>query len=191
MIGSSAPPPNPPQSRKEGAKIFSQAFELYKKKDMSGAARLFEDYLRLEPTDVSALNNLGLVRTELSDFGMAIDSFKRALAIAPAHADAHSNLGIAYGKAGRSHESQAAYAAALQANPAHANAAGNLALALTAEEPPRWQEAVVVLEALEAAVLAQEPGAQEIARVQATLAEFQERARRAGVDLSHKPPSKY
>ena len=146
--------PQPNRNRKESAKIFAEAFELYSKQDMSAAAKRFEDYLRLEPKDVSALNNLGLVHTELSDFDAAIGSFKRALAIDTAHADAHSNLGIAYGKAGRAHESRAAYAAALRANPRHANAAGNLALELTKAEPPRWQEAVAVLEA----VLGQEEG---------------------------------
>ena len=174
-------PKLPNRNRKESAKIFAQAFELYTKQDMSAAAERFEDYLRLEPKDVSALNNKGLVHTELSDFDAAIGSFTRALAIDAAHADAHSNLGIAYGKAGRAHESRAAYAAALRANPAHANAAGNLALELTKAEPPRWQEAVAVLEA----VLGQEAGAQDIlAPTRQILAMVRERAQRAGVHLS-------
>ena len=84
--------PQPNRNRKESAKIFAQAFELYSKQDMSGAAKRFEDYLRLEPRDVSAYNNLGLVHTELGDFDAAIGSFERALAIDAAHADAHSNL---------------------------------------------------------------------------------------------------
>eukprot|EP00964_Phaeocystis_antarctica_P127483 scaffold91144_cov67-Phaeocystis_antarctica.AAC.7 len=188
MSSSSEPrqkPPHTPKSqpnrnRKDSAKIFAEAFELYSKRDMSAAAKRFEDYLRLEPKDVSALNNLGLVHTELSDFDAAIGSFKRVLAIDAAHADAHSNLGIAYGKAGRAHESRAAYAAALRANPAHANAAGNLALELTKDEPPRWQEAVAVLEA----VLGQEAGAQDLAPTRQILATVQEKAKRAGVDLS-------
>jgi len=173
--------PQPNRNRKESAKIFAEAFELYSKQDMSAAAKRFEDYLRLEPKDVSALNNLGLVHTELSDFDAAIGSFKRALAIDTAHADAHSNLGIAYGKAGRAHESRAAYAAALRANPRHANAAGNLALELSKAEPPRWQEAVAVLEA----VLGQEEaGAQDLAPTRQILATVQERAQHAGVDLN-------
>ena len=174
------PKPQPNRNRKDSATIFAEAFELYSKRDMSAAAKRFEDYLRLEPKDVSALNNLGLVHTELSDFDAAIVSFKRVLAIDAAHADAHSNLGIAYGKAGRAHESRAAYAAALRANPAHANAAGNLALELTKDEPPRWQEAVAVLEA----VLGQEAGAQDLAPTRQILATVQEKAKRAGVDLS-------
>ena len=174
------PKPQPNRNRKESAKIFAQAFELYSKQDMSAAAKRFEDYLRLEPKDVSALNNKGLVHTELNDFDAAINSFTRALAIDAAHADAHSNLGIAYGKAGRAHESRAAYAAALRANPAHANAAGNLALELTKAEPPRWQEAVAVLEA----VLGQEAGAQDIlAPTRQILAMVRERAQRAGVHV--------
>ena len=65
-------PKLPNRNRKESAKIFAQAFELYTKQDMSAAAERFEDYLRLEPKDVSALNNKGLVHTELSDFDAAI-----------------------------------------------------------------------------------------------------------------------
>ena len=172
--------PKPQSNRKDSAKIFAEAFELYSKRDMSAAAKRFEDYLRLEPKDVSALNNLGLVHTELSDFDAASNRFTRALAIDTAHADAHSNLGIAYGKAGRAHESRAAYAAALRANPAHANAAGNLALELTKDEPPSWHEAVAVLEA----VLGQEAGAQDLAPTRQILATVQEKAKRAGVDLS-------
>ena len=172
-------PAQPNRNRKETAKIFAQAFELYSKQDMSGAAKRFEDYLRLEPRDVSAYNNLGLVHTELGDFDAAIGSFERALAIDAAHADAHSNLGIAYGKAGRAHESRAAYAAALRANPAHANAAGNLALELTTAEPPRWQEAVAVLEA----VLEHKDGSQDLAPTRHMLAAVRERAQRAGVHL--------
>ena len=175
------PKPQPNRKdRKESAKIFAQAFELYGKKDMSGAARLFEDYLRLEPTDMSALNNLGLVHTELRDFDAAIGSFKRVIALDPQHADAHSNLGIAYSKGGRRFESKEAYAAALRANPTHTNAAGNLALVLTAEQPPRWKEAVAVLEA----VLGQKAGAQDLASTRQMLAMVHERARRAGVDLT-------
>ena len=171
----SIPQPQPNRNRKESAKIFAQAFELYSKQDMSGAAKRFEDYLRLEPRDVSAYNNLGLVHTELGDFDAAIGSFERALAIDAAHADTHSNLGITYGKAGRAHESRAAYAAALRANPAHANAAGNLALELTRAEPPRWQEAVAVLEA----VLEQGGGTQDLAPTRQMLAAVRERAQRA------------
>ena len=171
--------PQPNRNRKESAKIFAQAFELYSKKDMSGAAKRFEDYLRLEPRDVSAYNNLVLVHTELGDFDAAIGSFERALAIDAAHADAHSNIGIAYGKAGRAHESRAAYAAALRANPAHANAARNLALELTTAEPPRWQEAVAVLEA----VLEQEDGSQDLAPTRQMLAAVRERAQSAVVHL--------
>ena len=186
-LSSSSEPPHagikgakPQPNRKETAKIFAEAFELYAKKDMGGAAKRFEDYLRLEPKDVNALNNLGLVHTELSDFDAAIGSFKQALAVDAAHADAHSNLGLAYGKAGRAHESREAYAAALRANPAHTNAAGNLALTLTDDESPRWQEAVAVLEA----VLGQGAGTQDLEPTRQILVTVQERAKRAGVDLS-------
>ena len=86
-----APPAPRPQKpdRREGAKIFGEAFQLYQQKDMSGAAKRFEDYLRLEPRDVSALNNLGLVHTELAATEEAVKSFKRVLAINPGHADAY------------------------------------------------------------------------------------------------------
>ena len=46
-------------SRQATAAVFADAFALYQKQDMRGAADRFKEYLRLEPTDVSALNNLG------------------------------------------------------------------------------------------------------------------------------------
>ncbi len=50
---------------------------------------------------------------------------------------------------------------------------------LTTAEPPRWQEAVAVLEA----ALEQEGGTQDLAPTRQMLAAVRERAQRAGVHL--------
>ena len=133
----------PPRDYKE---VFAEAYQLYLNKDMAGSAAAFKEYLKIQPTDNSARNNLGLALTEVGELDEAIETFQQVVRKEPRHADAFSNLGIAFGKAGRAEESMEAYRKALAANPAHVNAANNLALALQTEE--RFDEAAAVLSSI-------------------------------------------
>jgi len=164
-----------------GVDIFHQAFKLYQSKDMAAAADAFRRYLKIQPKDGSALNNLGLALVELGEMDEAIDTFKKIVASDPMHADAYSNLGIAYQRAKRNEESIDAYKQALRAQPNHVNAANNVALMLLHAEPPRFQESIDTL----MGVLEQEfqgnHGGQDYDRTRAMVMQVQARAQEAGV----------
>ena len=132
MTGSSPSQPAAPAAtaakKQPSTEIFAEAFELYQKQEWKAAASSFRKYLRLQPTDTSALNNLGLSLTYSGDLDEAIKTLNKIGVDAPNHADAMSNLGIAYNKNRQAEEAIQAYRKALLANPAHVNAGNNLAL---------------------------------------------------------------
>ena len=148
----SAPQPPKPKIRASNANLFAEAYAFYLNKDMQSAAARFQEYLLLEPSDVNALNNLGLAQTSLGEHAAAIETFKRAIGRRGGHADAYNNLGIVLGSEKRLDESVDAYQSAIRIDPANLNARTNLAAALTSTEtwagsPPlsRFQEAADVL----------------------------------------------
>lgn len=64
-----------------------RGFRALQRKDMSTAAREFEDVLRRSPKDVNALVGLGFVRLDRKEFAEALVLFDKARALAPSRAD--------------------------------------------------------------------------------------------------------
>ncbi|MCU1326952.1 MAG: hypothetical protein JWN34_2322 [Bryobacterales bacterium] len=62
------------------------------------AERGFQAVLKLEPRNVGALGNLGVVYSRMNRFGQAIDAYQRALRLAPDDPGLTLNLGLAYVK---------------------------------------------------------------------------------------------
>ena len=98
---------------------------------------LFHDVLneiagmqKIFPNSVLLYNISGSVHTELSQFDLAIDNYKKALVIKPDYADAFCNIGIVQKKIGELDDSILSYRKAIKINPLHAVAHYNLGDAL-------------------------------------------------------------
>lgn len=79
-------------------KIITQANEAYMSKDFEGSAKLYQDALRAEPKNVTALIGLGLARQRDNKHDEAEVSLQKALAYDPANEPAAFALGVTYFK---------------------------------------------------------------------------------------------
>ena len=97
------------------------------KRDMPAEARsAFEKSLAINPFNIDALNNLGLLHLGSGRHSEAEACFKRALALAPDFARAHFNLGLLYSEKKSDISAAGQYRKAVQADPAFAGAWRNL-----------------------------------------------------------------
>ena len=69
--------------------------------DLAGAAANYRQALAIDPDDLSSLNNLGNVLSEMGAYDDAIAAFERAITLAPADLNIYRNLAEALGKAER------------------------------------------------------------------------------------------
>ena len=79
-------------------KLISQANETYMNKDFESAARLYQDALRAEPKNVTALIGLGITRQRENKHADAEVSLQKALAYDPTNEPASFALGVTYFK---------------------------------------------------------------------------------------------
>ena len=79
-------------------KLISQANETYMNKDFENAARLYQDALRAEPKNVTALIGLGITRQRENKHADAEVSLQKALAYDPTNEPAAFALGVTYFK---------------------------------------------------------------------------------------------
>ncbi len=79
-------------------KLISQANETYMNKDFESAAKLYQDALRAEPKNVTALIGLGITRQRENKHADAEVSLQKALAYDPTNEPASFALGVTYFK---------------------------------------------------------------------------------------------
>lgn len=79
-------------------KLISQANEAYMNKDFENAAKLYQDSLRAEPKNVTALIGLGITRQRENKHADAEVSLQKALAYDPTNEPASFALGVTYFK---------------------------------------------------------------------------------------------
>ncbi|OYW73503.1 MAG: hypothetical protein B7Z37_21245 [Verrucomicrobia bacterium 12-59-8] len=79
-------------------KLISQANESYMNKDFESAARLYQDALRAEPKNITALIGLGITRQRENKHADAEVSLQKALAYDPTNEPAAFALGVTYFK---------------------------------------------------------------------------------------------
>ena len=82
--------------------------------------------IRLDPTSVEALVNLGVAQRDIGDLGAAELSYRKALELAPNDAIARNNLGNVLSADRRHDEAQEQYRRAIDLNPSYAEAKANL-----------------------------------------------------------------
>jgi tetratricopeptide (TPR) repeat protein len=78
--------------------LISEANEAYMNKDFEGSAKLYQDALRTEPKNVSALIGLGMARQRDNKHAEAEVSLQKALAYDPVNEPAAFALGVTYFK---------------------------------------------------------------------------------------------
>ena len=79
-------------------KLISQANESYMNKEFEGAAKSYQDALRAEPKNVTALIGLGITRQRENKHADAEVSLQKALAYDPTNEPAAFALGVTYFK---------------------------------------------------------------------------------------------
>ncbi|OYW70502.1 MAG: hypothetical protein B7Z37_30525 [Verrucomicrobia bacterium 12-59-8] len=79
-------------------KLINQANETYMSKDFESAAKFYQDALRAEPKNVTALIGLGITRQRENKHADAEVSLQKALAYEPTNEPASFALGVTYFK---------------------------------------------------------------------------------------------
>ncbi|MCD8501423.1 MAG: tetratricopeptide repeat protein [Bacillaceae bacterium] len=64
--------------------------------DYDSASQNFKKVLELNPTDLSAMYQLGITYAQLEEVNQAIPLFNKVIEMEQGHADAYYNLGVAY-----------------------------------------------------------------------------------------------
>lgn len=80
------------------AEVFQKASAALQTQNYSEAETGFRAVLKLEPRNIGALGNLGVVYSRTSRYQQAIDVYKSALKFAPGDKGLLTNLGLAYVK---------------------------------------------------------------------------------------------
>lgn len=77
-------------------KLYAQAIEKQKEGDLEEARYLYRKILKINPQNIQALNNLGVIHMKNKDYKKAIMRFNDAIAIKSDYTDAHYNLACLY-----------------------------------------------------------------------------------------------
>lgn len=128
------------KDRRAGAKhgvqvdqIFAVALQHHQAGRLADAEKIYTEILRVDPNNVSCLNNLSLLASRLGRVDEAVALLKRACALAGATAEAHMNLGNLLQAQGQIGEAVACYEKSLRIRPNSASVQLNLGNALRAQ----------------------------------------------------------
>jgi Tfp pilus assembly protein PilF len=111
----------------EAARLFAIGVAAHRSGDLAAARSAYGRVLVLSPTDVDALNNLGVLLLTLREFDQAEQVLRRAVSLGQTNAGAWNNLGTVLRERGRSAEAIAAFQRALAIDPRHDGAKVSLA----------------------------------------------------------------
>jgi tetratricopeptide (TPR) repeat protein len=104
------------------------------------SVRLFSHAVRVNPDNLTAHRNLGLVLSYQGDLERALAHFKQALRIDPTAARSYNDIGTVFLLKGRHAESMEYFASALRYQPDYPKAHHNLGLALMSQK--KYREAI-------------------------------------------------
>jgi len=112
--------------------LVHAADQRYDHGDFSGAVKLYEKALKLDPNDSEAWNNKGVSLAHMGRHDEAIECYEKAQALRPGNWKAWYNLGVAYHRTGRLREALGCYDRSIELRPDHFSAMDNKAVALRA-----------------------------------------------------------
>jgi len=107
---------------------FKLAIENHLKKKFKLAEAIYIDILKIEPTHVNALNNLGELYRVIGKFKNAKNCYQQAIKINPNFAGAYNNLGLIYLRSKEKFKAKDLFNKAIELDPNLANANYNLGI---------------------------------------------------------------
>lgn len=108
--------------------IFKQAIKHHKNKSFAKAKNFYKKALNIDPLNIDAHNNLGIVLKELGKINEAIKSFKEVLKINSKNIYGHYNLGLAYKKIFNHKNAILSFSQVIKIDPNHYSAFNNLGI---------------------------------------------------------------
>jgi len=115
-------------SRLEANEIFKLAIKYHKNKSFNKAQNFYKKALSINPLNIDAHNNLGIVLKELGKINEAIKSFKEVIKINSKHIYGHYNLGLAYKEILDHKNAILSFSQVIKINPNHYSALNNLGI---------------------------------------------------------------
>jgi len=114
--------PAPALASDESELTFHRGVAAFGDGDLERAQQRFEEVIREEPENASALHYLGLVAIQNRDLPTAIEYLRRVVALVPDDSAARIDLGAQLLKTQQNEEALAQFDAVLESNPDHAMA---------------------------------------------------------------------
>lgn len=111
----------------EAARLFAAGVAAHRAGDLPAARSAYERVLALQPNDVDALNNMGVLLAASRELDRAEALLRRAVRVAPRHVGAWNNLGTVLAQRGQPADAIAAFEQALSLDPQHQGARVSLA----------------------------------------------------------------
>lgn len=130
---------SPEDIKREAVSLFKTGVAYQKSSLHSKAIEAYQKAIRLDPSNVSAYNNLAILHKQQGNFAKAIETYQLALAQDPTYSDTRSNLGAAYLTAGRPEDAARELSVVLMEDPK--NVAARVNLGLTFKRLGRNEEA--------------------------------------------------
>ena len=97
--------------------LYAQALKKHQEGNLDEAKKLYKQVIKIDPNNVQALNNLGVVYMKKKVYKWAIIRLNDALKIKPDYADAHYNLACVYAKTNDTESSLLRLKDAIDLNP--------------------------------------------------------------------------
>ena len=114
-------------------KILSDADKQFQRSEYLNASKLYEEALKISPTDLTAQYNLGVAKFRLNEIEGATEAFKKALGLSKDRsmsAKIFYNSGVAFLKSANYPEAITAFRNALKLNPGDRDCRENLQFAI-------------------------------------------------------------
>ena len=108
--------------------IFDLAIKSHFQNDLKNAEILYKKVLDINPKNLSACNNLGIIFNNLNNIKDAEKYYLKAIKINPNYADANYNIAGLYKSTGKIHDSIKYYEKTILINPNYADAYNNIGL---------------------------------------------------------------
>ena len=107
---------------------FSLAVQNHQNNNLQDAQNYYQKVLKIDPSHVSTLYNLGFIFKALSEYQKAKSYFEKVIGINPTYANAHYNLGNIFKDSGQYQKAKSCYEKTIEIDPNLVDAHNNLGI---------------------------------------------------------------